>query len=387
MVRSKSSNSLKKVKASETNARSKTPSSKEPKKTNQTTKPREKTQDKPTTTRKVAKKEATSHVVAKSSEFVHDSDEEDDEDMLDAPALKPRPSTAKVAPAVAKKRPATESASPSKTSSAPAKRNSKPELANSSRAKALDVSAKRKTASAQVTKDNKAPTTPQVKAAEKRPPISSTSSSGSKPASSDNGQKSMSMSKTVSRQRTTSSPHKPSPLGSSPPTNASDLDNDSRPLSSISSTPLNGHSQVPKSSNGMENAEAATNGLNNGRSLKRKAPADEDDADLRNSGASLTNGKTLTNGHPTNAKRYKASPVSPPTSESSTESSTEAKRRQALEQAQRFKTFWGKYQKLYVEVSGLPKDVPNKKVDDLMKMHERLTVMKAGIIRASLERG
>lgn len=387
MARSKSGNSLKKVKAIETNVRSKTPLSKKPTKTSQTTQPRARPQDKPTATKKGAKKGATSHVVAKSSEFVHDSDEEDDEDMLDAPALKPKPSTPKVASAAAKKAPATQSASDSKTSSAPAKRHFSPELASSSRAKPLEASAKRQIANTQVGKDNKTPTAPPVKAAEKRPPVSSTSISGSKPASSDSGNAFISVSKTLSRQRTTSSPHKPSPLGSSPPTNASDLDNDSRPLSSSSSTPLNGHSEARKSSNGTEIAEVATNGLHNGPSLKRKAPADEGDAELLTNGASFTNCNTLTNGHPINAKRYKASPISPPTSESSTESSTEAKRRQALEQAQRFKTFWVKYQRLYGEVSTLPKDAPNKKFDELMKMHERLTVMKAEIARATLQRG
>ena len=360
--RPKSSDPLKKTKGIDGSVRSVTPKAKEPKKAGQTTKPKEKSQT--TTTRKASNKKGATNVVAKSSEFVHDSDEEDEEEMLDAPA-KGKSSTPTVPSASTKENPVV-----------------KPE--SSAQVRTLDVSAKRKVEASRIPKVNKQPTTPFIKAAEKRPPMSSPLSSGSKQATSHS---SNSSSKSLPRQRTTSSPHKPSPLGSSPPTNASDLDNDSRPTSSTSSTPLIGQSQAPRSNSAMEKKETATSGLNNGtpvvgRPLKRKAPADYDETD-NDSGAAQTNGINLTNGHSITAKRFKASPISPPTSESSTESSVEAKRRLALEQAQRFKTFWGKYQRLYKEVSVLPKDTPNRKFDELMKMHERLTAMKAEISRVA----
>ena len=361
--RPKSSDPLKKTKRINGSVRSVTPKAKEPKKAGQTTKPKEKAQI--TSTRKAGNKKVTTSVVAKSSEFVHDSDEEDEEEMLEEPAKK-KLSTPTVSSAIAKKGPVV-----------------KPE--SSAKVKTLDVSAKRKVEAPRIPKVNKQPITPLIKAAEKRPPISTPSSSGSKQATSDG---SSSTAKSLPRPRTTSSPHKPSPLGSSPPTNASDLDNDSRPTSSTSSTPLIGQSQAPRYSSAMEKKETAASGLNHetaviGRPLKRKAPADHDETDNNDSGTALTNGIVSTNGHSTTVKRFKASPISPPTSESSTESSVEAKRRLALEQAQRFKTFWGKYQRLYKEVSVLPKDTPNRKFDELMKMHERLKVMKAEISRVA----
>ena len=366
-ARPNSSDPLKKTKRVGGSVRSIIPKTKEPKKAGQTIKPKEKSQT--TTVRKAGNKKGATSVVAKSSEFVHDSDEEDEEEMLDAPA---------------KGKSSTPTVSSTRTKESPVVK-----LASSAQIKTLDVSEKRKVEASRLPKVNKQPVTPFIKAAEKRPPMSSPSGSGSKQATSDSSSSAL---KSLPRQRTTSSPHKPSPLGSSPPTNASDLDNDSRPTSSTSSTPLIGQSQAPRSNSAMEKKDSVASGPNHGtaaigRPLKRKAPADHDDTDNNDSGAARTNGITLTNGHPTTAKRFKASPISPPTSESSTESSIEAKRRLALEQAQRFKTFWGKYQRLYMEVSVLPKDTPNRKFDELMKMHERLTVMKAEISRVASQQG
>ena len=359
----KSSDPLKKTKRIDGIVRSVTPKAKEPKKAAQTTKPKEKSQT--TNTKKSGNKKGAPSVAAKSSEFVHDSDEEDDEEVLDAPA-KGKSSTPTVSSAMAKQSPIV-----------------KPE--SSAQVRTLDVSAKRRMETSRIPKINKQPITPLIKAAEKRPPMSSPSSSGSKQATSDSSNSTL---KSLPRQRTTSSPHKPSPLGSSPPTNASDLDNDSRPTSSTSSTPLIGQSQAPRFNSAVEKKETDIGGLDsgttvNGRLLKRKASADHDEIDNNDSGAALANETTLTNGHTNTAKRFKASPISPPTSESSTESSVEAKRRLALEQAQRFKTFFGKYQRLYKEVSVLPKDTPNRKFDELMKMHERLKALKAEISRVA----
>lgn len=369
--------------------RSKAPLSKESKKVGQTTKAKDNPRGKPTATKKRGQKAGGTEVVAKSSEFVHDSDEDGDDDMMDAPTPKEKPSTPKVNGTPAKRALATDRDNDMRDTPAKRAKTSTPKSTASVAKKNPElnasISAKGKGAVAEPAKSQKKPNDAPARTAEKRPPSFRSPSSGSKKPPSDSSQSSAAKPKTLSRQRTTSSPHKPSPLGSSPPTNASDLDNDSRPISSTSSTPL---IRAPKNGNTSEVPEAARNGLisakpSTGQPLKRKAT--DDDADMHDSGPpSLTNGNSSTNGYHSNAKRRKTSPISPPTSDSSTDNSSDG-RRQALEQAQRFKVFWAKYRTLYMELSALPKDVPNRKFDELMKMHERLAAMKADIAKSALQ--
>ena len=387
-AKQKSSKAHKISQGNDSNVRSKAPLPKESKKVGQTTKAKDNANGKPTATKKRSQKAGGTEVVAKSSEFVHDSDEEDDDDMMDLPTSKEKTSMSKVNGIPAKRALATDGdnnikdtppakkakTSMPKSTASVAKKN--PEL-NAS------ISAKGKGAVSEPAKNQKQPNDVPSRTAEKRPPSFRSPSSASKKPPSDSSHASAVMPKTLSRQRTTSSPHKPSPLGSSPPTNASDMDNDSRPISSTSSTPP---MRAPKNGNTGEVTEAARNGLisakpSTGQPRKRKAT--DDDAEMHDSGRSLTNGNSSTNGYlSNNAKRRKASPISPPTSDSSTDNSTDA-RRQALQQAQRFKVFFAKYKSLYLELSALPKDVPNRKFDELMKMHERLAAMKADIRKAA----
>lgn len=392
----KSSKPLTAAKGSESDARSKGSLSKESKKVSQSTKLKEKPQDMPNGIKKGGKKMAAPKVIAKSSEFVHDSDEEDDADIVAPPVPKAKASTQKVAPPVTKRTPIAQededmldapavTAKPNtpKPTATAIKRTTDKEVKNPVNGKPAAASAKRQVTGSQAIHNYKKPTGSPSKTAEKRPPSFDSSSSNSKQASVDSNTASHSKSKSLSRQRTTSSPHKPSPLGSSPPTNASDFDNDSRPISSTSSTPLLAHVRVPQSKDVSDISVAGLTpeSSSNGRPLKRKAT--DDDAENQDSRPSLTNGTSMTNGHSSSAKRYKASPVSPPTSESSLDTKSKIKR-QTLEQAQRFKMFYAKYQALYAEVAALPRDAPNKKFDDLMKMHERLAVMKADITKATL---
>ena len=409
-AKSKSTKSQKTLQGNDGDVRSKAPLPKESKKVGQTTKAKDNPQGKPTATKKRGQKARGTEVVAKSSEFVHDSDEEDDDGIMDAPTPKERPSAPKVNGTPAKRALATDGDNDIKDPPAKKPRTSTPKPTASvvKRNPELNasISAEGKGAITEPAKNQKKPNDLPARAAEKRPPSfrsqnaeskkppsdSSPSfrsqNSGSKKLPSDSSQPSAPMSKTLSRQRTTSSPHKPSPLGSSPPTNASDLDNDSRPISSTSSTPLIAQVRAPQNGTSSEVPETGPNGLisaksSTGQPLKRKAT--DDDAGIHDSDLSLTNGNSSTNGYLSNAKRPKTSPISPPTSDSSsTDNSTDA-RRQALEQAQRFKIFWAKYQTLYLEVSALPKDVPNRKFDELMKMHERLAAMKADIAKAALQ--
>ncbi|KAL8795836.1 MAG: hypothetical protein Q9195_001716 [Heterodermia aff. obscurata] len=363
---------------------------KESKKVGQTTKAKDNAHGKPTAPKKRGQKAGGIEVVAKSSEFVHDSDEEDDDDIMDTTTSKEKPSTPKVNGTPTKRALATDGDNDIKGTPAKKAKTSTPKSTVSvvKRKPELNasISEKGKGAVTETAKNQKKPNDVPARTAEKRPPSFRSPSAGSKKPPSDSSQASVPMSKTLSRQRTTSSPHKPSPLGSSPPTNASDLDNDSRPISSTSSTPLIAQVRAPKIGSTSEVPEAARNGPISAKSstaqpLKRKAT--DDDAGIHDSDPSLTNGNSSTNGYLSNAKRRKASPVSPPTSDSSgTDNSTDA-RRQALEQAQRFKAVWAKYRTLYLEVSALPKDVPNRKFDELMTMHERLAAMKADIAKAA----
>ena len=376
----------------DSDVRSKAPLPKESKKVGQTTKAKVTPHGKPAATKKRGQKAGGGEVVAKSSEFVHDSDEEDDDDMVAAPASKEKPSILKANGTPAKRALATDGDNDIKDTPAKKARTSTPKptakVVKRNPELNASISAKGKGAVTEPAKNQKKPNEPPARTAEKRPPSFRSQNSGSKKPPSDSSQPSAPMSKTLSRQRTTSSPHKPSPLGSSPPTNASDLDNDSRHISSTSSTPLIAQVRAPKNGNTSEAPESARNGLisansSTGQPLKRKAT--DDDAGTHDSDPSLTNGNSSTTGYLSNAKRRKASPISPPTSDSSsTDNSTDAKR-QALEQAQRFKVFWAKYRTLYLEVSALPKDVPNRKFDELMKMHERLAAMKADIAKAALQ--
>ena len=391
-AKTKSGKAHKTSQGNESDVRSKAALSKESKKVGQTTKAKDHAHGKPTTTKKRGQKAGVTEVVAKSSEFVHDSDEEDDDDMMEVPTTKEKPSTPKVNGAPAKRALATDGDNDIKAT--PAKKaktstpKSTPSVVKKNAGLSASASVKGKGAAKEPAKNQKKPNEVPAGTAEKRLPSFRSPSSGSKKPSSDSSQASAPTSKTLSRQRTTSSPHKPSPLGSSPPTNASDLDNDGRPISSTSSTPLIAQVRAPKNGNTSESPEAARNGLISAKSLsgqplKRKAT--DEDAGIHDSDPSVTNGNSSTNGYLSNVKRRKASPISPPTSDSSsTDHSTDA-RRQALEQAQRFKMFFAKYRTLYLEVSALPKDVPNRKFDELMKMHERLAAMKADIAKAALQ--
>ena len=54
-----------------------------------------------------------------------------------------------------------------------------------------------------------------------------------------------------------------------------------------------------------------------------------------------------------------------------------------LKEAQRFKRFWAKYQRLHNEISKAPSAVADSERDTLFVMHERLAEMKATISKSS----
>ena len=353
MVRSKSHDQITKKKVSEKEAQSKRLLSKNPKKAAQVSKPRETS----SVVKKGAKKAAAaSSSVPKSTEFVRDSDE--GEEMLDvAPQSKPvlsKPAPSKLPVNEVKKAPKSSATKPP---------------GNSIKPKVPEVKGGR---------IQKRANAPLSKAVGNKPLPSSSSNSGSRNRFSDASQGSIPMTKSLSRQRTTSSPHKPSPLGSSPPTNASDFDNDghSHQGSSTSSTPLVSQSRktintatVPLTANARPAPQAVQNTDN---LLKRKA--NDIDSDIHSHNAPSTNSQT------SSTKRQKSSTVSPPTSESSNSTSGVVIGNSTIVAAQKFKTYHAKYQELHEELTG-SLDPSNEQVDSLFRMRDRLVVMKDEIAK------
>ncbi len=414
MARSTSHGPIKRTKISEKEAQSKRLLSKGPKKAAPVTKPKE--------THPAAKKGgAPKKIIPKSSEFVNDSDEEDglddatsNESQIHAPqsneyikksvklsaATNSTPSTPKVNGTVE----ATKAPKPSKPSkpSLPTEMNN----AKSSKPSHTNSPSKEKPPVAKVGKDAKNEKKTQVQPARPKVPEQKTSQKPSQQTSQQTSQKtsqktstsgtstpslknrlsstspnSTAMKKSLSRQRTTSSPHKPSPLGSSPPTNASDLDNAGR--SSNSSTPS--MTQVRKNNATPNGVGLGINGHARNTSehtLKRKVG--DIDSDIHNHGGSLTNGLAngytngYTNGNNTSAKRQKVSES--PHSDTSEELLA---RDMALKKAQDFKKYYASYEKQYQEISQM-NNAPQEKVDELMKMHRRLTELKDQITRGLL---
>lgn len=187
--------------------------------------------------------------------------------------------------------------------------------------------------------------------------------------------------KALSRQQTSTSPFKPSPLGSSPPTNASDLENEGLglPASSNSSTPLISQSRQVNGSTPAYLAgtmRPAPKSIADGSAmLKRKA----NDID---SGVHYHAGQAIMGGGDHASKRQKTS-MSPPTSNPSTVSSRSTSdspttNHDRLVLAQSFKTDYITYERLYNEVYAW-RDAPSEKIKEVLKMHERLLGMKKTI--------
>jgi len=343
MLRSKSHGSTKRTKVSEKEAQSKRLLSKGPKKVTPDPKVKE--------THPAAKKGGPlKKDVPKSSEFVNDSDEEDGLEDAVAHSLTPQETTSKMSkPSSVKET----KSKPSTTSHSGSQSKTKPTTAGKPNGK-------------EVKTDKQKPLLPS-KVAEKV-----SSSGASTPAQrnrlTDPSQGSTAMKKTLSRQRTTSSPHKPSPLGSSPPTNASDFENTAR--SSNSSTPV--VTQARK-----------TNGTTNGVGLgidgygRNKRKADDIDTNLHHHGSSLTNGNSNghINGNANLAKRQKTSEVESPSSDSG---ESPVAHNLVLDRAKDFKKYYANYKRQYNEVAQM-KEAPQEKVDALMKMHHRLAELKSQI--------
>ena len=355
--RSRSQDPIKKRKVSEKEAQSKRLLSKNPRKAQQTTSAKTTT----TTNTKEAKKikpavkkgEKKAVITAKSTEFVHDSDEEEDINAF-SPSNKPTvfENTGRPGQKAPKKTDAVASPQPrglaSKASGAKANTKNKKTLTNAQAKRAVEK------------------------------PVSSSTASSSTSHSRSSSQTSVPMQKTLSRQRTTSSPHKPSPLGSSPPTNASDLEHDGKVqhVATSSSAPVvaqagkaNGN-PVPRL--GVAKPVSKPVQHTSEHTLKRKA--DDIDLGIHNHHISLTNGNV--NG----VKRQRPSPPTPPSSASDPSPQPIS---ELLVKAQRFKQYYADYEKLYREVAHMP-NPPQPQVDLVLKKHQRLIELKAEIGEAAV---
>lgn len=355
MARSQSSEQIKRKRVSEQEAQAKRLLSTKPKKATATPKvatPKAATaKSSDASSMKVTKKGAGSGLNVKSTEFVHDSDE--DEDMEDVVSAAPKPIGTKASEAGPKNLPKSTKTDDGDT------------------IKQLQ----------QLEKDRRRAKTPSGSNgpdsdASKRP-RSTTGTPNSKHRLSEASQTSNPTAK-LSRQRTTSSPLKPSPLGSSPPTNASDLENDNHlqhtSSSSTASTPLiaQARSVKPKPDAAGRLPESAEN--TSEHTLKRKA--DDIDSGIHDHNMPLTNGHISPA-----AKRAKTSAPSPPAIDSSSDSSPISNT--LLHQAQRFKECYANYERLYRDVSAQASPAPEK-IDRLVKMHKRLQTMKEEIAHTAI---
>ena len=387
MARSKSHGPIKRTKVSEKEAQSKRLLSNGPKKITSTPKPKE-------SHPAVKKGGPLKKPAPKSSEFVNDSDEEDGLD--DAATDSSRPHTAQN-DEVAKKTTKTTNPPTSTTASIPAnpkvngiakdvkpaelpKPSSQGKMNTAKASSSTHAKAESQTKPA-VTKDGKETKTEKkapapAKVPEKRTLASGASTPVVKHRTSESSPGPTAMKKTLSRQRTTSSPHKPSPLGSSPPTNASDLDNPGRTSDSSSSLSTQGYkSNVTPNGIGL-----GINGHTRNSSdhvLKRKAG--DLNSGLHNHSSPLTNGvinsyiNGCANGMMGSAKRQKTSEKSP-SSESGDELLGRG-RNLALNKARDYKKYYAHYAKQYREISQMT-DAPQERVDEVMKMHRRLAELK-----------
>ena len=351
--KARSSAPNKKSKASDTKA--KAASSKlatKPSKVQKVQQPNDNRSPKPTeNAKKGAKKGSAAKFEPKSSEFVRDSDEDEDEEMRDMPAVAAKSKIDKAAPTVAKKSAAITA------DKAKASAKSSPNPHNNASRKLVT----------------------QGQSAGKRPPGTTASSSESTCKQPEKNQTIGAVSKNGSRQRTGSSPLKPSPLGSSPPANASDLDQGDRPSSNSStSTPLMGNARKAITKPAMKGSKPPQNTSDG--SLKRKA----NDIDSGIHEHDVPPSKRVAKGTVQAAQPTQAAPISPPTSDSNNSShSEEAKLQLALHDAENFKKCYADYYALYQEVAPLPKDVPNPSFERLMKMHEKLAKWKEEIAMAA----
>jgi RNA polymerase II elongation factor ELL len=198
------------------------------------------------------------------------------------------------------------------------------------------------------------------------------------------------------RPRNGSSPHKPSPLASSPPENANDADTSSTSKSSNSST----EASSPPSSSDLRNVKALLNNSGHKRNtssitkspLKRKADSSEDDPAAKRHQANGISHKPLTNG---TSSHHPLPPPPPPhplqhppgpqrkISESEAESASspekgEQARVSVYDKSRKFKDYYRRYKELHAKVTA-GDQTDGEAIKRLNTMHERIATLKQEI--------
>ena len=191
------------------------------------------------------------------------------------------------------------------------------------------------------------------------------------------------------RPRNDSSPQKPSPLGSSPPTTSTDADNSSSSkASNQSSAPSSPPSdtEMPKGKQGNKYSPVVSDRSGNvsrGRSpekapVKRKAPAIEDERPAKRQQSESTRLAPLPNGTGEHLKR--TTPLRTDSERSTSPEKPVPSRQRVIDDARRFQKYYKRYKDLYDRISQFDeKDRDDKDMNDLWRMHKRLKEMKADI--------
>lgn len=285
----------------------------------------------------------------KSAEYVHESDEDEDTEMPDVPATTDKTrektdTTQKPQPKPVAKRDVSHA----------------PEIKHPAPSK--------------VDKSERPPPKPDTTTSSHQPPAKPTTALKKPPSS-----------------RTSNSPRKPSPLGSSPPTNASEIRTHSRAssqnhppsgTSSSSSSPLISQISRPKQQQQQQQPKAtATSAPKAAQTndavkstpvtnpLKRKAEPER---------PSVRQSHTMTNGSLEHKRRRAPSISSGSTGSASPPMSYELLRRQLREKSQRFKQRYAKYRTLYEAMARHP-DPPRADLDNLQRQHAALQRTKKEI--------
>ncbi|MCJ1479604.1 hypothetical protein MMC13_008290 [Lambiella insularis] len=342
IARSRSQDPIKKQRVSEKEAQTRRLLSKNPKKASQAVIPKVKPASK-----KEPKKVTTSDPSkVKSAEFVRDSDE--DVEMEDAVTLKDSKTTSNFE-------------------------------VQATKAKTLGT----KKPVVNKAKEQKPPLNTSAVDNEKKPAPGGLSSSSSTHKFSEASQASSTMQRTLSHKRSTSSPMKPSPLGSSPPANASDFDNENSVTHGLSSSPTSPvvtvrHENATTKTHwpvrpSNKPAQAIPEHGGSDRGLKRKA--NDLDSHVHNHGDAAS-----PDGFEPPTKRHQTLPDSPPTSDSNNSVAPGISKR-ILDLAAKFKDFHRAYSKAHHEIADLSHP-PQDMVEKLLKMRGRLEEMKAEISKA-----
>ena len=350
--RSRSQDPIKKQRVSEKEAQTRNLMSKKPKKVVSAVK----IKDTKSKSRKENRKATTTaEVTVKSAEFVHDSDEDIEmEDAVTIGITAPAPKIATDSTSIVLAKPATKrlpSTRPRSTSIHKDAELKKPSVS--------EISLQKSSTAASTTD-------PDMKSSASR-----SFSYGATHRQSDTSQGSTSMMRTVSHKRNTSSPMKPSPLGCSPPANASDLDNDKGTLNGTSSatSPMM-HSRQTK-------ADTLSNKVspmyNSDQVLKRKA--NDLDSDIHN------HGSVSVPKRPEKPEKRRHTMVNTPPTSDSSEAPSPRVSNATLHTAQRFKQLYNTYLKLHNELASQDHPPPNQ-VGRIIKMRDRLVELKSEIYEA-----